>query len=536
MPIQRLLTYLMLPLVFASSASAQEPGVDSELIKTIDSFQRLLEKDEVDLDRDSVGIFSEDGFEELTEKAREARSFCRMHEASDIVLDGANVGSLVYELPDGEITIKFQVTDRAPFLIDKMSIVKGASNGFDPLELNWDQLEEQLDQAAEQGFEGAVLVTRNGQVAFEKAYGFANREKQILNSMETIFAVGSAPIDFTHAGILLLKDDGKLSLEDSISKYFENVPADKQSITIRHLMQGTSGLRDFHDLPGDKNRDHSWIDRDEAVKRILAHEMLFEPGADHSHSHSAWGLLAAVIEIASGESYQQFTTERLFKPAGMNDTGFFGQGVSEDRIAVGYGRKSSEPNSPPHWGKTSWLVMGSGGQTSTLGDMHRWLVAMQNGSVLSPESTRQYLRESSGIHANGDMFGFEFIHSTEPDQLFMIISNSVKTREDRKYLEHLARSLEKLVEPEKANTQFTLGVVLGVANSGVVVQRVLTESAAETNGLQVGDVLLKANGQSLDEDPAGVLTPLLHSDSPIEFELRRGDENIKRKIIPLPRK
>ena len=188
-----------------------------------------------------------------------------------------------------------------------------------------------------------------------------------------------------------------------------------KSITIRHLMTGRSGLPDFHDIPSDDNPDHTWIDRDEAVKRIFAQKLLFAPGEGPRHSHSAWGMLAAIIEVVSGQSYPQFTKERLFEPAGMKDTGFFGDQIPEDRIAVGYGfKKSSEPNSPPNWGKTSWLVMGSGGQVSTLSDMLRWETIMKSGEILSPESKKLYLGGGDGdraIHASRDASVLDADHS-----------------------------------------------------------------------------------------------------------------------------
>jgi CubicO group peptidase (beta-lactamase class C family) len=316
--------------------------------------------------------------------------------------------------------------------------------------ITWATAGDVMDQAAKDEFDGAVLLTRKGKVVLNKGYGFANREKGIENRKETVFAIGSAPIDFTHAGILLLQDRGKLSIEDPITNYFANVPEDKQAITIKHLMNGQSGLPDFHELPTDTNPDHSWIDRREAIRRIMNQRLLFEPGKKREHSHSGWGLLAAIIEITSGESYQEFTTENLFKPAGMTDTGFFGDAIPENRIAIGYGsQQSSEPNSPPNWGKTSWLVMGSGGQISTLTDMYRWEVAMRNGSILSPDSSAAYLRTSNGVAQDGDSFGFEFMHSKDPDQLFMIISNSVNTREDRQSFDRLGNRLYRMIAPSK---------------------------------------------------------------------------------------
>src|SRR5262249_6077131 len=157
-----------------------------------------------------------------------------------------------------------------------------------------------MKSEVERGFAGVVMVARDGKIVFNQAYGMANRDKKIPIKLDTIFAIGSTPIDFTKVGILLLAERGKLKLDDPLTKHFDNVPDDKRGITIRHLMTGRSGLQDFHDVPGDQDPDHSWIDRDEAVRRIFAQQLLFEPGKGRQHSHSAWGLLAVILEKASG--------------------------------------------------------------------------------------------------------------------------------------------------------------------------------------------------------------------------------------------
>jgi CubicO group peptidase (beta-lactamase class C family) len=169
--------------------------------------------------------------------------------------------------------------------------------------VTWDALEARLNWEADHGFSGVVLVARDGKVVLHKAYGLANREKKIAMRPDTILAIGSTPIDFTRAGILLLADRGKLKLSDPVTQFFKEVPEDRRAMTVEHLLTGRSGLPDFHDVPTDRDPDHSWIDRDEAVRRIFRQKLLFPPGKQRRHSHSGYGLLAAVIEIVSGQSY-----------------------------------------------------------------------------------------------------------------------------------------------------------------------------------------------------------------------------------------
>jgi len=295
-----------------------------------------------------------------------------------------------------------------------------------PRPIPWDKLEERLKAEEAAGFSGAVLVVRDGMVVLDQGYGLANRETNLRCTKDTVFGIGSTPIDFTRAGILLLAESGQLALDDPLAKFFADAPADKRAITLAQLMGGRSGLPDFHDLPSDRDKDHSYIDRDEAVRRILAMKLLFEPGKGEAHSHSAWGLLAAVIELVSGQSYPEFTRANLFEPAGMKDTGFFGEPIAAERMALGYGPKSDgERNAPPYWGQTSWLVMGSGGQVSTTGDMLRWLQALRAGKILDAASTRRYFGpDDGGPLVGGDMYGFFILYTQGPKSLVILISNS----------------------------------------------------------------------------------------------------------------
>ncbi len=431
--------------LIVSVANANQADREIAVEHAVEKLVRLLQQLDDDIDQFARELSDEETSDQLVKNIKAVRLRTKGKQVSSVELD-RTTGQMIYELENEELLVDFGFTTGLPIRITSIAISTVAHNQSDAKPITWENLSQSMEQAAQAGFEGGVLVSRGGKIVFEQAYGYANRARKIKNTPNTVFAIGSAPIDFTHAGILLLIDRGNVSFDDTVSDYFANVPEDKRGITIKHLMTGQSGLRDFHDIPSDKNPDHSWIDRDEAVRRIMQQKLLFVPGKGRRDSHSAWGLLAAVIEIASKQTYPEFTREHLFEPAGMKDTGFFGDPIDEDRIAVGYGsQKASEPNSPPHWGQTSWLVMGSGGQVSTLADMYRWKVAMRNGSILSPQSAKIYLGNGDGLSQDGDMFGFEFMHSKNPDQLFMILSNTVATRQDRRAFDRLGRRLHALV-------------------------------------------------------------------------------------------
>jgi len=345
--------------------------------------------------------------------------------------------------------------------------------------LTWGSLSTRLDQEAKAGFCGVVLVVRGGQIVLHKGYGLANREKGIPNTTETIFAIGSVPIDFTKAAILKLEEMGKLHTSDLITQYLSDVPEGKRSMTLSHLMSGRSGLPNFHDIRGvDADPDLSWIDRTEAIRRILGQDLLFPPGKGQAHSHSAWGLLAAIVEIVSKQSYSDFLQRHFFEPAGLTRTGLHEDGArfSDDDFAVGYGgRTFGKINIPKYWGKTSWLVMGSGGMQSTPHDLYNWLEAIRRGKTLSPEAAAKYWTD--GVLAGGDMRGYFCLYTEGPENLMIMCTNAHSGRGDP--ASALGERLVELVR-EESMPRFSLGIEMGVEAEGrITIRRVMPGSAAE---------------------------------------------------------
>jgi CubicO group peptidase (beta-lactamase class C family) len=329
--------------------------------------------------------------------------------------------------------VEFEVDPEPPHRI--VHIVQGDASVIPAVTvapMTWETLERRLVEEERNGFSGVVLAARDGKIVLHRGFGHADRERNVINTTNSLFAIGSTPIDFTRAAVLKLMDQGLLKLTDPIARFLPTVPPDKQRITLEHLMTGRSGLKDFHGIPGvDEDLDLSWIDRATALQRILGSELLFEPGSDRAHSHSAWGLLAAVIEIVSDESYESFLRRHFFEPLGMTRTGTYPltRKFNQDEIAVGYGPVRIPPvNSPAHWGRTSWLVMGSGGMVSTPADLFRWNQGVCGGKVLSPESTRRYGR--GAIAAGGNERGFFTLYNVEPETMVIVCTNGHESPRD----------------------------------------------------------------------------------------------------------
>ncbi len=312
------------------------------------------------------------------------------------------------------------------------------------VDITLENVQQTFFRLEREGMSGVIYLKKDGQIVIRRAFGMANREKGRENTLNTIFGTGSRPIDYTVAAILLLEQEGRLSVNDVITKFIDNVPSDKVSITLRHLMTGRSGLPDFFGTKDDWNQDLAWVDRTTAVNRMMSQKLLFAPGKGEAHSHGAFGLLAAIIEIVSGQEYYTFIREKFLDPAGMNHTGEHGEsrGLNEDDFAVGGGpEKVGLPNIPPNWGPTSWLVKGSGGMYSTLDDLLKFYKFIRSGKVLNEKQSRAFRQET--VNLDGSMRGFELFSAYAPsgNEVFLFI-NEMK---DQDQLHGLMRPLEKLM-------------------------------------------------------------------------------------------
>jgi CubicO group peptidase (beta-lactamase class C family) len=166
----------------------------------------------------------------------------------------------------------------------------------------------------------AAAVSLNGNVVFEKAFGLADLEHNVPNTPQTIFESGSVAKQFTAASLVLLQQDGKLSLDDPVRKYIPELPDYGAPLTIRHLLNHTSGLRDWGavmSLTG-AGRGDRVISQDLALDVITHQRALdFTPGSEYSYSNSGYNLAAIIVERVSKQKFPAFVEERLFKPIGM---------------------------------------------------------------------------------------------------------------------------------------------------------------------------------------------------------------------------
>jgi CubicO group peptidase (beta-lactamase class C family) len=229
------------------------------------------------------------------------------------------------------------------------------------------------------GFSGAILFAKYGEVLLNKGYGLAVRSENIPNSKDTVFSTGSITKQFTAAGIMKLEMMGKLDTSDPITRFFSDVPQDKRSITLHHLLTHTSGVVDM------VGRDYEKAERDETVRKILSSPLQFIPGEEFSYSNGGYSILAAVIEIVSGEPYEDFMFKNLFEPAGMLSTGYRRPDWSQKTVAHWY-VGSRDNGIPLEKSYPYWNLLGNGGILSTTGDMYRWHLALLEEEIMSSQA------------------------------------------------------------------------------------------------------------------------------------------------------
>ena len=229
-----------------------------------------------------------------------------------------------------------------------------------------------------------IIVTRDGEIVFRKAYGMACIAKQQLMTPETTLRLGSITKQFTAISILMLAEKGQLSVSDKIMQFLPDYPAQAEQITIEHLLTHTSGIVSFTE----KNDFDTNIFKEVAVATMIDSfkddPLEFKPGTAFSYNNSGYYLLGAIIEKISGMSYARFVQQHIFMPLGMNSTYYEGYELSPQRMAAGH-TYSGSTFIPCDVISVS-QVYAAGGLVSNVNDMAVWDDAVASGKLISAAS------------------------------------------------------------------------------------------------------------------------------------------------------
>ena len=246
----------------------------------------------------------------------------------------------------------------------------------------------------------ALGVMRDGRLAYAKGYGLASVELLVPITPATVFDIGSVSKQFTALAVLLLAQEGKLSLDDEIQKYVPEVPRYLQPVTLRHLLHHTSGIRDYIDLLSWSGVQEETVTGDREALEVLARQKApnFAAGAEYLYSNSGFFLLSVIVRRASGQSLRQFAAERIFAPLGMSHTFFL------DRHAeIVPGKAGSYAPGGRAGGfrlaLANWEQTGDGGVQTTVEDLLRWENNFSSGAVGGSSALREL--ETTGVLNDG---------------------------------------------------------------------------------------------------------------------------------------
>jgi D-alanyl-D-alanine carboxypeptidase len=273
---------------------------------------------------------------------------------------------------------------------------------------------EKLQQdAAADRFSGAALVAKNGTPIFSAAYGMADRDRKISNTLNTKFRIGSMNKMFTATAVLQLAQSSKLKLTDPVGKYLTNYPNKNiaTKVTIEQLLSHTGGTGDFFGPEFDKHRLELKT-LDDYLELYGTREPKYEPGSRWEYSNYGFLLLGLIVEKASGQDYYAYVREHVYRPAGMNSTDSLPEDQAVPDRSVGYTKLGGSSTWKPNTHTLPYRGTSAGGGYSTVGDLLAFATAIQNHKLLDVHHTELLTTGHTQV-VEGEKYAYGFMDRTE---------------------------------------------------------------------------------------------------------------------------
>jgi CubicO group peptidase (beta-lactamase class C family) len=251
----------------------------------------------------------------------------------------------------------------------------------------------------------SIAVARQGEIVFEKAYGVADAEFDVPADTRTMFRIGSVTKQFSSAIAMRMIERKELALDDELSKYVPEFPLQGRTVTVRHLLNHTSGIPSYTDV-GDEWRA-KWpleLTHEELLALVAGKPFQFEPGASWHYNNSGYYLLGMVLEKVSGKPYAQLVIDELAKPLGLERTRYDSNVELIKNRAQGYTMRDGTLVNDQMIGMNQ--PGAAGGLLSTAGDLARWMVALRGGKVVSPQSFAAMTEGTKSGDGTGANYGY----------------------------------------------------------------------------------------------------------------------------------
>jgi D-alanyl-D-alanine carboxypeptidase len=229
-------------------------------------------------------------------------------------------------------------------------------------------------------------VARDGRIVFARGYGLANLEHGVAVTPNTVFHIASISKNILSAVILQLADEGKLQLDDDVTRYVPEAPTHGRRVTVRQLLNHTSGIYSFTSLPEAENNERLDLTHEQVLGLIKDRPLDFEPGTSWRYDNSAFYLAGMVVERVTKQEYGEYVREHLFKPLGMNSASLCDAHMVTPRLASGY---EVDHGTFVNASFMSWkLPFAAGAVCATAEDLLKWQAGLDAGRVLSASSLK----------------------------------------------------------------------------------------------------------------------------------------------------
>ncbi|MGZ5247077.1 MAG: serine hydrolase [Flavitalea sp.] len=259
------------------------------------------------------------------------------------------------------------------------------------------------EQFQPDGSGATVLIARKGEIIYQKAFGMANLELEAAMQVDNVFRIASITKQFTAIAILQLMEQGKLSLQDEITRFIPEYPTGDHKFTIEHLLTHTSGIADYSAL-GDTLRSRGDLTPVQMIDIFKNLPMRFAPGTKWEYSNSGYFLLGYIIEKITGKTYAQYLNENIFKPLGMTGS----QYASDTRLimkrATGYTAGENGYENAPYLSMTHPYAAGS--IQSTVGDLFKWQQAVVSYKLVKKETVDRAFTKYRLADGNETLYGY----------------------------------------------------------------------------------------------------------------------------------
>jgi CubicO group peptidase (beta-lactamase class C family) len=246
-------------------------------------------------------------------------------------------------------------------------------------------------------FQGVVLVRSGGVTLIRRAYGWSNAELDVPATPAAKFRIGSITKQFAAAAVLQLQEQGQLNLEDRITRFYAEAPAEWSNVTIENLLRHTSGIFDYTQVPGFQPRLPQ--SPAEIVATVHGRPLAFAPGTSYEYSNTGYVLLGLIVERASGLSWAEYVRRNILDKAGLRDTGYDRTERILAQRAAGYRGDGIHLINADFVDMT--LPYSAGALYSTADDLDRWFEALEQGQVITPASFQKMMTPGLGNYGYG---------------------------------------------------------------------------------------------------------------------------------------